>query len=351
MNANRAAPSPAVAATLPLRIAAQGVCCAVGNSAPAAVAAMRAQLSHFSPSPYLDDASQSIPGALLYQVPLEGRERLRHMYRMATEECLASLPLDPDAQLPPIILLGGERGDSAAKRLDWLLRTCQPEDGYDKRTCRMAAGKAGLGAALRQAREILAAPDAPEYVLVVAVDSLLESKAIAPFIAKHRILCTTNSDGFIPGEAGAAIALTAKPSGQPALWIEGIGLGHEPASPESNDPPLIAQGLTEALRAAIAEAGAPSGEYSFQAPAFSGEQWYFKETSLAIGRVITDNAGVFDTKPICISVGEVGAACGPLGLAWVGHEMSLGLLGTRGLLHLSNHHGGERAALALHYRV
>jgi len=347
MNATRAAPAPATA----LRIAAQGACCAVGNSAPAAVAAMRAHLGHFSPSSFSDDAGRPIPAALLYQVPLNGRERLRHMYRMAVEECLSCLPLDPDAPLPPTILLGGERGAREAKRLDWLLQTSRPEDGHDKRTCRMAAGKAGIGAALRKAREIFAAPNAPEYVVIAAVDSFLEPEAIAPFIESRRILCSTNSDGFMPGEAGAAIALTPRPSGQPALWIEGVGIGTEPASPESSDPPLIGQGMTEALRAAIAEAGRPPRDYTFQAAGYSGEQWYFKEASLALTRVIDENMPVFDTRLICEAVGEVGAACGPLGLAWVGHEMSLGLLGQRGLLHLSNHHGGERAALALHYRV
>jgi len=348
VNAKRAAHSPTAA--LPLRVAAQGVCCPVGNSVPAAVAAMRASLAHFSPTPYHDDANRAISGSSLYEVPLTGRERLRHMYRMAAEECFASLALDDDAPLPPIILLGGERGERETERLDWLLETCRPEGGHDKRTCRMAAGKAGIAAALQRARDILTGPDAPEFVVVIAVDSLLEPEAITPFIESRRILCSTNSDGFVPGEACAAIALTIKPDDQPALWIEGIGTGSEPASPESNDPPLIAKGLTDALRGAISEASAPARDYTFHAPAYSGEQWFCKETSLALCRVMTEAPKEFDTRVICLSLGEVGAASAPMTLIWTGAEMALGILGDRGLLHFSNN-DSQRAALAVRYRI
>jgi len=335
----------------PLRLAAQGVCCAVGNSAPAAIAAMRARLGHFSPTAFTDDARQSIPGASLYQVPLTGEKRLLHMVRMATEECLSALPPTSEDP-PPMILIGaegaGEYGERQAECLDRLLAACRPR--HDPRTQRICAGKAGIGEALRRAQDIFSGPKPPEYVLVVGVDSFLEPETFARFSQARRILCTTNSDGFIPGEAGAAIALSTRPGDGPALWIDGIGRGVEPASPESADKPLLAQGLSEALRAALAEAGAPQPDYVFQANAASGEQWFMKEAALALGRVMTQVTPEFDVRLVCLAVGEVGAACGPLGLAWLGAEMALGTLGARGMFHLSNN-DGQRTALALSYRV
>jgi len=338
---------------LPLRLVSQGICCSVGNSAPAAIAAMNARLANISFTTFVDEANQPIPGASLYQVPLTGDERLFHMARMATEECLTTLPSVPDRPLP-IILLGsegtGKRGERQAQRMDRLLAACRPESGFDPRTRGICAGKAGIGEALRLARDIFSAPDAPEYVLIVGVDSFLEPETFNHFIQARRILCTTNSDGFIPGEAGAAIALTARTGDGPALWIEGIGQGFEPASPESAEKPLLAQGLADALRAALSEASAPQSEYAFQAHAVSGEQWFMKEAALVIGRVITEVAPGFDGRMICLTVGEVGAACGPLGLAWLGAEMALGTLGARGFLHFSND-DGQRTALALNFRV
>ena len=301
----------------------------------------------------MDKANQPIAGALLHQVSLTGDERLLHMIHMATEECLSALPLAPDSPLP-MILLGsegtGECSESQRERMDRLLAACRPPQSRDPRTRWICAGKASIGEALNQAREIFSAPNAPEYVLVVGIDSFLEPEIFNHYIHAQRILCSTNSDGFIPGEAGAAIALSAKAGEGPGLWIEGIGQGFEPASPESAEKPLLAQGLSEALRAALSEADAPQSDYAFQAHAVSGEQWFMKETALAVGRVMTQVAPGFDTRMICLSTGEIGAASGPLGLAWMGAEMALGTLGARGVLHLSSNNG-LRTALALNYRI
>jgi 3-oxoacyl-[acyl-carrier-protein] synthase-1 len=335
----------------PLRVAASGICCAVGYNAPASIAAIRARLNHFRETDFVDDAGEPLRAAMLYGVPVWGQRRLQHMYRAAIAECLAALPHDPARPFPPVILIGAEhdRGERFVLGMDELLRNNCPEGGYAPDTYRMCLGKAGIADALRMAGEIFSKPGASEYIVIVGIDSFLDAATIDRFLQAQRIRCSTNLDGFIPGEAGAAIALSRRPGKEPSLWIEGLGQSHEPATPEGGIP-LLAHGLTQALRQAIENAGAQASDYLFHASGVSGEQWYFKEASLAMDRVMTHKAASFPHRLVCQSVGEIGAACGPLALGWIAREMMPDdVLGHRGLLHFANDNG-QRAALALHYR-
>ncbi|MDR2093708.1 MAG: hypothetical protein LBP58_10440 [Azoarcus sp.] len=337
---------------LPLRVTACGICCAVGYNAPASIAAIRAHLNHFRESDFIDGAGEPIHAATLYEVPVWGHQRLRHMYHAALSECLSALPDVGEDFFPTIILIGAERdrGTRFTKSLNGILRAYTPSMGYTHGACWMSLGKAGIANALQTANDIFSKPDAPEYVIVVGVDSFLDAATIDHFLRAGRVRCSHNADGFIPGEAGAAIALSRKPGKQASLWIEGVGQSHEAATPE-NDVPLRAHGLTQALRQAIEQAGSQASDYLFHASGVSGEQWYFKEAALAMDRVMTHKAASFPHRLVCQSVGEVGAACGPLALGWIASEMGVNddILGHRGLLHFANDNG-QRAALALHYR-
>jgi len=338
---------------MPLRVVSSGVCCSVGNNAPATCAAIRARLNHFRETDFLDDAGEPVNAAELFDVPVWGEQRLQYMYRTAMTECLEGLEGGPNLEtdsLPPIILIGAERdrGERFKRSIDKLLRNNRPSGGYDEDTYQMHLGKAGIVNALRMASIIFSTPKPPEYVIVVGVDSFLDAPTIDRYLRAQRLKCSTNADGFIPGEAGAAIALSAKPGKEPSLWIEGVGHGQEEASPEG-DVPLRAVGLTNALRAAMEDAGAQSSDFLFHASGVSGEQWYFNEAALAMDRVMTHKAEAFPHRLVSQSVGEIGAACGPLALAWIGSEMAVGDLGHRGLLHFAND-DGARSALAVHFR-
>lgn len=340
--------------TFPLRVVASGICCAVGFTADASIAAIRAHINHFRETDFVDDAGQPITASMLYEIPVWGEQRLQHMYRAVMAECLSALPENPDPEglLPPVILIGAELGRGArfARSMEWLLRTNRPSEGYDPRAQYICQGKAGIANALQIAHEILSTPNAPKYVIIAGIDSFLDAATIEYFIHRQRIRCSTNPDGFIPGEAGAAIALSTKAGKEPSLWIEGVGQAQEQARPEGGAPPLLARGLTQALRNAIEDAGTQDTDYMFHASGVSGEQWHFKEAALAMDRVMTQKRDTFPHRLVCQSVGEVGAACGPLALAWIASEMGEDdILGHRGLLHFANE-DGQRSALAIHYR-
>jgi len=336
----------------PLRVASSGICCPVGNYTAAVSAAIRGRLNHFQPSRFVDDTGSRVKLAMLHDVPVWGQARLQYMYRLAMTECLAGLALSDEQSLPPIILIGAERERGVRFHRDMvhLLTSNRPEEDYDPRTILGCLGKAGITNALIGASQMFAGASPPAYVIIVGVDSFLDGASITHFLEQERILCSSNPDGFIPGEAAAAIALTPTQSPEPALWVEGVGTAHESANLLDTTTPLRAIGLTQALRTAIQSSDCNVGDFLFHASAISGEQWYFKEAGLAMDRVMTEKMAKFPHRTVAQSVGEIGAAFGPLMLSWIGDEMKPqdDNLGPRGLLHFANDNG-QRAALAVHY--
>ncbi|QIL82702.1 hypothetical protein G7047_24270 [Diaphorobacter sp. HDW4A] len=337
---------------MPMRIAASGVCCSVGNTAESAIAAIRARLNHFRETQFIDHAGEPICGASIYGTNEWGSRRLQFMYGNAIGECVSQLQV-ADLGEVPILLIGSEdeRGSRFDSDLQLMLRQHLRDGEFYSKSGRASLGKAGIGVALHNAAELFRTSTPPPYVIVVGVDSYLDAASISHHLMHERIRCSTNSDGFIPGEAAAAVALTtaAPKNGEPSLWIEGWGEAIEVASP-INGKPLLAKGLAQAMRNAIESAGRTPDDYIFHASGVNGEQWYFKEAALAMDRVMTSKMEEFPHRLVCQSVGEIGAACGPLTLAWVGREMQPDeLLGPSGLLHFANDNG-LRTAIAVQYR-
>ena len=74
--------------------------------------------------------------------------------------------------------------------------------------------------------------------MICGVDSYLTTLTIAHYLAERRLLTPDNPNGFIPGEAAAAI-LCARP-GRGPLRLLGLGLAREPAyiyNPEADLAP------------------------------------------------------------------------------------------------------------------
>ena len=67
-------------------------------------------------------------------------------------------------------------------------------------------GRVGGMAALNLARKLIHEGGMP-LCLVAGVDSFLVGPTLAAYEAKQRLLTSDNSNGFIPGEAGAAVLL------------------------------------------------------------------------------------------------------------------------------------------------
>ena len=69
------------------------------------------------------------------------------------------------------------------------------------------------------------------------------------------------------------------------LEILGLGFAHEKATIDSKDP-LRAEGLTEAIRRALAQAGLAMKDVSYRLTDLNGEHYKFKEAAFAFGRLL-----------------------------------------------------------------
>ena len=162
---------------------------------------------------------------------------------------------------------------------------------------------------------------------------------------QRRILTPGNSNGFIPGEAGCAVLVAlGGDQRQGELEITGLGLGQEKATIES-DQPMRGEGLTQAIRAALADAGLALHDTSYRITDLNGEHYKFKEASFAQGRLlrkITEHHALW--HPIEF-IGDIGSAIVPCVLAVALHAGQKGYgVGERALCHFSSDNG-ERAAM------
>ncbi|WP_299911741.1 beta-ketoacyl synthase N-terminal-like domain-containing protein [uncultured Paracoccus sp.] len=304
----------------PLHIRAAGMVTAVGLDCASAAAAMRARLDGFQETRFIGPGGGWLIGA---PVPLPrnwiGEKRLAHLAAGAIVDVLSKAP---------------ELGS------DFALILCLPETGRHGRPIRDDAGFsqavlacAGLPAtiktqvvahgrpsgfvALDQARRLIETGRAA-HVLIVGVDSYLTTLSVAHYIAEGRLLTTDNANGFIPGEAAAAVLCShAGP-----LRVSGLGLSRERApiynrmDKDGLDLPLRGDGMTAAYQAAFAQSGRRHSDITIKIGDLMGESYWFKQTALAMLRTQRERSDVQPIWPVAASLGNIGAAVTPLMLGW-----------------------------------
>lgn len=342
-----------------LCIVAHGACCAVGHNARAAGAAIRARMNHFRETEFTDESGRPLIGSSLYDIRIWGEARLHMMFHAVLGECMIQLPARTNDSMDTAILLlcaEAARVGQYGRHLAWaehMLERSVTGGKFHETSRVLPLGKAGIANALCEARRLLQLKNGPEFVVVAGVDSYLDAPVIEAMLADGRLASTQNSDGFIPGEAAAAIALSlAAPSSgiRSAVWIEGIAEAREAAT-IGGEAPLRALGLSKAMRAAAADSGCQLADLDFHASGASGESWYARETGLALARALEKRVPTFPHHMVSKAVGEVGAACAPLTLAWLAQAMARpDRPGRRALAHFSGD-DGLRAALVLRYAV
>lgn len=162
---------------------------------------------------------------------------------------------------------------------------------------------------------------------------------------QRRLLTADNSDGFIPGEAAAALLVTLERPDEATRCL-GFGYGTEPA-PLNSGEPLRADGLVQAIRAALDDAGLELGQLDYRMTDLSGEQFGFKEAALALLRLLRERKEEYDLQHPADCVGEIGAAALPLIVAMAKDLGEAGLApGPGALVHVSGD-VAERAAVVV----
>jgi 3-oxoacyl-[acyl-carrier-protein] synthase I len=329
-----------------LSIAATGLVTSMGFTAPASCAGIRGKLSNPVATRFMDANGDWI---MAHEVPLptpwRGLERLGRMAAMAVEEALADVPKGTWQEIPLLLCVAEcERPGRVDGVDDLLLRRLQQLLGvaFAASSAVIPDGRVAVAAALAQARVLL--DGVHRRVLLVGVDSMLSWLTLRSYEERQRLLTAVNSNGFMPGEGAAAVLVDAREDAP--LVCTGVGFGVETAHVDS-ELPLRADGLSDAIRAALSEAGCEMHDMHFRITDLAGEHYYFKEAALALSRTLRGRKEEFDLWHPAEAIGETGAVAGLAVLA-VAHAASCKGFGPgpRILAHMAND-DGRRAALVL----
>jgi 3-oxoacyl-[acyl-carrier-protein] synthase-1 len=338
----------------PVAVLNAGMVTGVGLSAPATCAAIRCAMDNVQETRFMDSGGEWIMGSM---VPMEaawrGSTKLMKMLASVLRECSStqtSLRLD---STPVLLCLAEKDRPGRFDDLDDQVFVGVQQDlgvNFHPKSAIFDQGRVGIAAALQRSSELIHEHKIPN-VIIAGVDSLLVSQALTNFQKRARLLTSTNSDGFIPGEAAAAILVGSVQSGNlPQLVVEGVGSGIEKAAVDS-EIPLRADGLVQAVNAALADAGRTMIAMDYRMTDLSGGQYFFKEAALTLARCLKEyRKENLDIWHPADCIGEVGAAIGTIMLAvCLAAAQKSYAPGTNVLCHLSNE-DERRAAFVLAYR-
>ena len=333
---------------MPLVLSSFGLVTGVGLNAPSTCAAIRCAIDAFAETRFMDAGGEWIMGCeVALEQPWRGKTKLIKMASKALRETLDQAPDIVPEQTPLLLCLAeSERPGRVIDDDNRLFFDLCAELGleFHAKSRVIPQGHVSIGAALVQARKLLSSGTA-QQVLIAATDSLLVAPTLATYEEKDRLLTSQNSNGFIPGEAGAAMVVQAAGRGVGAeLLCTGIGAGMEHATVESEEP-LRADGLVAAFRAALADANRGMGDMDFRITDVAGEQYHFKEASLALSRTLRKRKEEFDIWHPADCVGEVGAAAGMVSLAVGAYAAAKDYSKGRGVLFHFGNDDGKRVAM------
>ena len=334
----------------PLAVLGSGMMTGVGLNSPAACAAMRAAISGFTETRFMNTAGEWVIGCPVPLVPpSRGRIKLAHLAAPAIKECLAFAGSVKPEAVPLFLCIAEKERPARLEGLDdRLLPEVQNLLGvtFHPRSRVIARGRVGGAVALDLARKLIHEERLPRC-LVAGVDSFLVAPTLAAYEMKQRLLTSKNSNGFIPGEAGSAVLLGPCGEAQEAeLRCLAVGFSRERATIESEEP-LRADGLVEAFRTLHHNGAVTLDDADYRYTDCNGEQYGFKQDRLAISRTLRKLKARFDHLHPADCIGEVGAAVVPcvLGLALTAARNGYAP-GSGVLCHFSND-DGDRAAILL----
>lgn len=325
-----------------LAITGVGMVTGVGLNAPASCAAIRAAVDNFQETRFMDNGGEWIMGC---EVPLEqpwrGRTKLLKMAAMAIRECLQGTPqLNPKTMPLLLCLSEHERKGRVIDNDSQFFLDLQEELQlqFHEKSHIIAHGHVAVGVAMKHARGLIQEFGCSQ-VMIAATDSMLVGTTLAHFEEHERLLTSIHSNGFIPGEAGAALIVGPYRGQKNQLVCTGLGFGVEKAHVYSEEP-LRADGLTAAIRESLDDAGAEMGDLDFRITDISGEHYAFKEASLALLRLLRKRKEEFDIWHPADCVGEVGSSLGLVMIAVIKAACEKNYSeGNHILMHLSEDNG------------
>ncbi len=308
--------------TVALHLQAAGMVTCVGLDAASSCAAMRGRLDGFAETRFMGpDGEWLIGGAVPLPRNWIGVKRMAHLAAGALADLRRQMPGGAGNTLSgvPILLCLAEEvrpgrpvPDPAALAglLAEILQIPAP------RLQIIAHGRPSGFVALDRARRLVAAGE--DRVIILGLDSYLTAQSVAHYLGQNRLLAPGNANGFIPGEAAAAVLCTAT-SGP--LRLTGLGLAREvahiynAAGDDGLDLPLRGDGMTRAYQIAMTEAQVDLAHVEYRISDLIGEQYFFKQATLASLRLERGRTPFQDLWSPAENLGNIGAAVVPVMLA------------------------------------
>jgi 3-oxoacyl-[acyl-carrier-protein] synthase I len=298
----------------------------------------------------MDSAGQWIMAhEVILEQPLRGLNKLAYMGAMAIDECLNDIPKRDWKNIPLLLCVAEFDRPGRAAGLDHDLflnieKILQTQ--FAETSCMVAHGRASMAVAMVAADKLIQQGKC-QNAIIAATDSLLHWPTLSSFEKSERLLCENNSNGFMPGEGAAAVLLGA-PSKEAELRCNAVGFGVEKVHITS-DEPLRAEGMSTAILQALTDSQQQMHELDFRITDLSGEQYYFKEASLALSRTMRATKEKFDIWHPAECIGETGAASGLFLLAVADAACCKGYAdGPNILAHMAND-AGQRAAVIFEF--
>ena len=349
MSAVNVVNAASAASTRQIAIAAVGLVTSVGLDSASSCAALRCRLNNFTELAFDDHDNEPVTGAPVPWPNLAtGLDKLAHMAASAIRQALADHPAI-DLTRTPLLLCVAERERSGrindldnalfSALTDQFNHPFHPDSGV------MPSGQVGIALALDCARKLLYDKNHPA-VVIVAADTLLNRATIIGNLDDERLLATDIRAGFIPGEAaGALLVKRCDQNIDVELLVFGIGIAQEKATRDS-DLPLRAEGLTQAIKAALRQADATADELDLCIADVSGEDYDFEELALAQQR-----CGC--ALPLWLpaeSLGKTGSVAGCIPFAWLLEARRKFYIPGNNALFLMSNDNGQRAAIIVAYQ-
>jgi 3-oxoacyl-[acyl-carrier-protein] synthase-1 len=336
----------------PVAILGSGMVTGVGLESASSCAAIRCAVNNFIETRFADKEGERIVGSPVPLDPaLNGFDKLLFLAASAIKECLMLTRGTRSQDIPLLVGIAEKTRPGRPEEMDsGVIAALEAALGvrFSDRSQVFEESHVSGARAMERAAELIHVEKAP-FCIVAGVDTFLTADTLSAFDQRTRLLTPANSDGFIPGEAGAAVVLgrPGKTPG-PQLVCAAIGFGEEPSVPGSTVP-LRADGLVEALRAAFKDGGLTYDDVDYRISGLNGEQAFFKEASLALTRTLHKPKPVFDLWHPSDCVGEIGAAIVPCILSVALAAARKAYAPGKGVLCQFGNDAGTRSALILRY--
>ena len=303
----------------PVTVIATGMVTGVGLDAPSSCAAIRCAIDNFHETRFVDRGGEWVVGS---EVPLDpparGRAKIVRMAASAIRECLETLDGTQSHSIPLLLAVAekdrpgrfDDLGDSLIESIAEELNVA-----FSTQSSVIENGPIGGAQAVSTAIKLLN-ETATAFVLVAGVDSLMVGRTLAALDREYRLLTPNNTNGLIPGEGGGAVLLSLS-SDLPTtseFVLRGVGYGEESATITSEEP-LRGDGLSDAIRDTMSNSGCTYDDVDYRITDISGEQYAFKEATLAAARTMKTVKEEFDIWHTADCIGDIGAAIVPCMIA------------------------------------